>query len=341
VANETRFVIEERPTPVRGEPGLLLRDRESGAAALVTPGQGANVVALRLAARGAALNLLIDEPARDELVSFGSPVLFPYPNRVRDAAYTWAGRTYRLPPLPGSAHAIHGLVRERPFTVEARDTGDESATLTLAIRGRDLPELADAYPFAFGLRITYTLTAGRLTTSASVWNEGDVPMPFGLGFHPFFRAPLAPDGRRDDCMVQAWGPRVWETGDDGLPTGRILPVPPAADARGYPRLAGRALGTIYTGLALDDPGAGTWSSRYLDPAAGVEVVVVAAAAFREVILFAPTTRPTVSIEPYTCTTDALNLQARGHDAGLLVLPPGERWAADYSISVRAITFAPA
>ena len=97
--------------------------------------------------------------------------------------------------------------------------------------------------------------------------------------------------------------------------------------------------TLYTRLALDDPGAGTWSSRYLDPAAGAEVVVTADAAFREAILFAPSTRPVLCIEPYTCATDALNLQARGVDAGLLTLPPGGRWSAGYTISARAITYA--
>jgi aldose 1-epimerase len=45
------------------------------------------------------------------------------------------------------------------------------------------------------------------------------------------------------------------------------------------------------------------------------------------------------IEPYTCATDALNLQARGVDAGLLTLPPGGRWSAGYTISARAITYA--
>jgi hypothetical protein len=47
----------------------------------------------------------------------------------------------------------------------------------------------------------------------------------------------------------------------------------------------------------------------------------------------------VSIEPYTCATDALNLQARGIDAGLLRLAPGEHWSAGYTIALRAITFA--
>ena len=40
----------------------------------------------------------------------------------------------------------------------------------------------------------------------------------------------------------------------------------------------------------------------------------------------PPHRQAVCLEPYTCPTDAINLQQRGVDAGLLVLQPGEKWS---------------
>jgi aldose 1-epimerase len=48
-------------------------------------------------------------------------------------------------------------------------------------------------------------------------------------------------------------------------------------------------------------------------------------AFREVVVFTPPHRQAFCIEPYTCTTDAVNLQARGIDAGWRVLPAGQHW----------------
>jgi aldose 1-epimerase len=39
------------------------------------------------------------------------------------------------------------------------------------------------------------------------------------------------------------------------------------------------------------------------------------------------------LEPYTCTTDAINLQQRGVDAGLIVLPPDGLWAATIDLVV--------
>jgi aldose 1-epimerase len=47
--------------------------------------------------------------------------------------------------------------------------------------------------------------------------------------------------------------------------------------------------------------------------------------FRELVAFTPAHRQAVCLEPYTCITDAINLQQRGIPAGLLVLAPGGRW----------------
>jgi aldose 1-epimerase len=49
--------------------------------------------------------------------------------------------------------------------------------------------------------------------------------------------------------------------------------------------------------------------------------------FREIVVFTPPHHQAVCIEPYTCVTDAINLQQRGIDAGLLTLAPGEGWSA--------------
>jgi aldose 1-epimerase len=181
------------------------------------------------------------------------------------------------------------------------------------IAAADVPEVADQYPFAFRLSLTYTLSASGLRTQAEVANEGDAPMPFGLGFHPYFRVPLVEGGRRENCRLLLWAPQVWELDQESLPTGRVLPAPGTVDARGYPTLGAAVFDTLYTRLALDDPGAGAWSGRYLDPVAGVEVILIADAAFREGVLFAPTTRRSSASSPIRAT-DALNLQARGIDA---------------------------
>jgi aldose 1-epimerase len=58
----------------------------------------------------------------------------------------------------------------------------------------------------------------------------------------------------------------------------------------------------------------------------VSLQLLTSPAFRELLVFTPPHRQAVCLEPYTCVTDAINLQARGIDAGLLVLPPGGQWS---------------
>ena len=53
------------------------------------------------------------------------------------------------------------------------------------------------------------------------------------------------------------------------------------------------------------------------------------------VVFAPTNRPVICLEPYTCATDAHNLHARGLDAGMIVLPPGETWEGRIRIGLFA------
>ena len=43
------------------------------------------------------------------------------------------------------------------------------------------------------------------------------------------------------------------------------------------------------------------------------------------VVFTPPHRQAFCVEPYTCVTDAINLQQQGIDAGLIVLQPGQRW----------------
>ena len=48
-------------------------------------------------------------------------VLAPWPNRIRDGRYAWAGQTYQLAQSePVYANAIHGLVRWVPWRLPGR-----------------------------------------------------------------------------------------------------------------------------------------------------------------------------------------------------------------------------
>src|SRR5205085_5666266 len=100
------------------------------------------------------------------------------------------------------------------------------------------------------------------------------------------------------------------------------PVDNRLDFREGQPLAGLKLDDVLTGLAFEGD---RCTCRLVDRAAGAEVRLGFDRSFRELVLFTPPGEPgVISLEPYTQTTDAINLQARGVDAGLRVLRHDER-----------------
>src|SRR5206468_2278925 len=85
-------------------------------------------------------------------------------------------------------------------------------------------------------------------------NPDGKPLPFGLGYHPYFRVPLGQGAKVEECLVQANADSFWELADS-VPTGRRLPVDAARDLT-KPRR--------YADLTLDDVLACTPSSP-VDP----------------------------------------------------------------------------
>src|SRR5690606_20860169 len=93
---------------------------------------------------------------------------------------------------------------------------------------------------------------------------------------------------------------------------------------------------VYAGLN-EGLGAGEFSEAvYADPGSGLEIAVLSDRSFRELVVYAPSKKPVVCLEPYTCTTDAFNLSARGVDAGTIVVAPGEEWSGKVIYEPRPI-----
>jgi aldose 1-epimerase len=273
----------------------------------------------------------------------GHPVLFPFPNRLRDGRFTFEGKTYQLPLNESMGkHAIHGFTPRNPWRVVGTDTGAESAAITGQFRlSRDLPSARDLWPADFTLTLSYRLTPSILRVEAVVENPDGGPLPFGLGYHPYFCLPTAPGAPADDLTLWTPAATLW-IAEDGIPTGQRTPVPPGLDFR-TPRLVG--------GLSLDslltDLGHGAVSGEELAEVARLghrtapgQVVVAVSSTFRELLLFTPPHRKAVAIEPYTCASDGANLTARGIESGWAVLPPGMRWAASVEYRWDANTHSP-
>lgn len=300
-----------------------LHDDASGASAAILPNHGFNLFDLRLPLGGEVRPILFaaDDFADNPRPGAGNgiPILFPYPNRVRGASYTFQGHKFTLP-VNNGANAIHGFAVDAPWEVIEHKAGAEAAW----IRGRyqisrNSPARLAQWPTDAILEVTYSLAARRLTMSISVTNPTAQDLPYGFGIHPYFRLPFTSQGTPDRTRVILPASRYWVL-EDFLPTGEIRPVDARLDFREGQSRRGLKLDDVLTGL---EAAGDHHICRLLDLSLNAEFQLGFDRNFRELVVYTPPARPDViSLEPYTQATDAINLQARGVSAGLRVLGHG-------------------
>ncbi|MFF9147821.1 aldose epimerase family protein [Streptomyces sp. NPDC055051] len=153
---------------------------------------------------------------------YGSFPMVPWCGRTRNGLFRDGATTHRLP-LNADPHAIHGTVRDQPWTV-ARTTATE-AVLTC--------ELGDPWPYKGRVTQVLELADDRLTLRFGV-EAYDDSFPAQAGWHPWFLRNLGRGG--EDVRVGFTPDWQEERGDDHLPTGRrIGPTPgPWDDCFGMP-----------------------------------------------------------------------------------------------------------
>ncbi len=279
--------------------------------------------------QAAGLALLYRNPqffAEQKPTRSGFPILFPFPNRIRDGRYMWEGKTYQLPLNDStSKNAIHGFTPKRAWRVVDQGADAGAAWITGEFHGsKDAPETLALWPADYRLRVTYRLLDRVLRVEAEADNPDSKPLPFGLGYHPYFS--LAPFGGQAAIVAVGAG-KFWEL-IDTLPTGKLLDVDDLRDLRHGQFVAPLKLDDVLTDLYhfTYDQADGLGMLGVLQHPSGAHMLTVwAGDDFREVVAFIPPHREAICLEPYTCTTDAVNLSPRGVSAGLRVLQPGEHW----------------
>lgn len=362
----SRYEVTQRQA--HGATAFHLTDAERRAEAVLYPDLGNNCVEFRTTpdpgtsffaeAGDGPIDLFVPPDSVEDLrhtpFHGGQPLLFPFPNRVRAGEFTFEGRAYKMERLlatgwdRGAGQAIHGLVADKPWTVEETRGDDGAARVRSSLQMDAFPDIVEQYPFPSRLTVTYHLRNGVLEMRTEITNTGASNMPMGFGMHPWFPTRLRPGDRlpgaladitpeqRGQAQVHVPADAFWEL-SQLMPTGTVIPVdssPEEFDLREFRSLDGLALDNVFTRVRRDASG---WSEGGLrDPESGLEMYLAADASFREWVLYAPLNRPVIALEPYTCTTDAVNLQPRGIDAGLIVLGPGQTWRGDVRFGLRRI-----
>jgi aldose 1-epimerase len=293
-----------------------LHDDATGASAAVLPSYGFNLFSLKLPVAGQVREILQAAPDFAESPKSpgrnGTPVLFPFPNRINAGRYSFQGKEYQLP-LVSKPHAIHGFAISAPWDVVEHKADDDGAHLVGRYQiSKNTPEMRPFWPTDAVLQIRYSLSGRRLSMTITVSNPTAEELPYGFGIHPYFRLPIEPGGDPDQTRVILPASQYWVL-EGYIPTGEIRPVDDRLDFRkGQPRNHLK-LDDVLTGLAYEgDRG----TCRLVDQALNAEFRLGFDRNFRELVVFTPPADGVIAVEPYTQTTDAINLDARGIDAGL-------------------------
>lgn len=290
-----------------------------------------------IASVGATLRTLTYD-GRDLVVPFAADevrpshrgvTLAPWPNRVVDGKYAFAGVERQLALTePARHHALHGLAVWLDY--EAVDKGSSHVTLAATIPAQT------AYPWRLDVETTFSLTAEGLTQSVTVTNTASTPAPWGTGPHPYL---VAGDGLVDAWTLELPASQVLTVTDE-----RLIPIelqavdaeaPERFDFRTARRIGAAEIDHAYTGLERDAAGVAT--VRVTDDAgSGVEMSWDAACPWVQVHTAdkpdPATSRIGLAVEPMTCAPDAFNAAKYDFDAGLIVVEPGSSSTASWRIA---------
>jgi aldose 1-epimerase len=293
------------------------------AQAEIAPALGNNLFAFRT--RHHVLESISFAEFRQRPTSYGIPILFPFPNRIRDGKFSFQGEQYTVNP------PRHGFVRDKPWRVEGHGASvEDGAWLTSSFDAAEYQEeILRQFPFPFRLEVTYRLKDKHLEMETRVQNTGERDMPAGYGIHPYFRRPAS-----GTLSVPA---RQRLELSDSLPTGKLLDVAEAYDLRQPTDVNKLTLDDIYTGIAADTDG--LVRCALLDQEKSVKTIVeFSREVFPYIVVYTPPApREAICVEPNTCPTDAFNLQTQGIESNVLTIGAGETLKFNISIYTQSLS----
>lgn len=278
---------------------------------------GATLMLLTAAGDDLVVPATPGDPAR----VFRGAVVAPWPNRVVDGRYRFAGVDHQLALTEAErGHALHGFTHDSTWDVV--DQAADRAVLRLVLP----PE--PGYPFRIDLAVVYALSDQGLRIELTARNSGDVPAPYGCTIHPYVTCGTS---HVDEAVLELPAATRLEVDERLAPTTTAPVESIDCDFR-----VGAVIGTRRIDHAFTDltPGADdivTAELRQPDGARGVRMTWGPWAPWVQVHT-ADRAEPSsdrvgLALEPMSCAPDAFN-----SGAGLVVLHPGAEHQAWWTIA---------
>lgn len=268
---------------------------------------GNNSLAVGLSLRGGALTggWTVDGQAFLHPGGEGGRACFPMVplcNRVAGNGFAFGGRDWRLKPNAADPLYLHGdgwLAEWQAVALQ-----DDRARLAFC---------HDTGPFRYRAEQEIALNRNSLFLRLSVQNEGAEPMPFGLGFHPYFP--------REGAKVTFTATARWTEGPGHLPGERQTTIPDEVDFSHPQPLPLAGQNNAYEG----------WSGRARIDWTDMALDLTPDPLFDALMLYAPLSdRGFFCLEPMSHLPDALN---RPHQPGLRILAPGATLSGTMTMTI--------
>lgn len=255
-----------------------------------------------------ALNGAVDRRAADETAMFP---LVPYSNRIRGGYFIYWGIRRTVPKNhPFVPDPLHGEGWQKEWDV-VRNSAD-SAVLTFEHNGKS------GFPFAYEAEQNFQLDGNRFIVSLTLINKGGIPMPCGLGWHPFFP-------KDEDTVITFKTKNVWAH-ESAPPRERPIKTPPEWQFDKGLKISELELDTCFGGF--DGKAEMAWPSR------GRKISMTAYSDFGHVVIWSPAGENFFCVEPVTNATDAFNLASRGiAGTGIKTLEPDESLTETMTLTV--------
>ncbi len=296
----------------------ILSDEAAGNRLELVPGFGACILDIQL--DGQSILDGYESPEEMAINRWAKNVfLFPFPNRLKQGVYEWEGQAYQFPINDGqTGNALHGFGMDKPMEVSEVDTGKDEARIKCRYHYEGQ---FDSYPFPFQLEATISLGApASVKIEMQVQNTGKGPIPFGMGWHPYFQL----SEEAGQVLLQLPPCNMIGVDQVMIPTGKRYEYTTFTQPR---RITSEVLDNCFALrqkegevqlLLRGDKG----ELRYWQE--------VGEGKFGYLQLFTPPHRQSLAVEPMSCNIDAFN-----NEEGLLKLQAGERAAASFGFSFEA------
>ena len=239
--------------------------------------------------------------------------LVPFGNRVEGNRFVLDGREHVLTPnTPWDPHYLHGDGWLGEWTVYERQ--DTCASLSFEFHGE---------PYRYRATQRFECKGPACSTTLGVTNLGAQPMPFGLGWHPFFPLTTA-------TTLAAPAAAYWTEKAGWLPDAHVA-TPEPLDFSQPKKLPRRWINNGFEGW--DGAAAIDWPERYM------RLRIQTVPALSRYFLFASDTKfDPGHHEDYFCF-EPMSHSANGHNladlGGLTILAPGRSMAVSMALSCSA------